>query len=171
MASIECISSCLEQVSAAYNRPGSWMAKCTSLWEREFATRTDGQLDRALRMWVRAEPKAPTIAELHALMDGEGRNGTLGQVKPEGCLDCEGSGWRAAAWHRLEHGRLRVGTFALPCTCPRGEGMGQRSVPRMDTTLQAWRDHPATVAVYLTDEDNPTLTKEERGVNAPVKPG
>jgi len=91
VASIECISSCLEQVSAAYNRPGSWMAKCTSLWEREFATRTDGQLDRALRMWVRAEPKAPTIAELHALMDGEGRNGTLGQVNQSQDLVCYGN--------------------------------------------------------------------------------
>ena len=49
--------------------------------------------------------------------------------------------------------------------------MGVGSVPRMAATLAMWRSHPATVAVHITDEDNPVLTKEERGVNAPVKPG
>ena len=172
MASEVAIAQALDTIASAFNRTQSWVARCTPLWGREFGTRTDGQLDRALRVWIRNEAKAPAIADLHGLMDGEGRNGTPGLVnRPEACASCQFIGWRQAAWHRLDKGRLRAGTFALPCDCPLGATMGVGSVPRMAATLAMWRSHPATVAVHITDEDNPVLTKEERGVNAPVKPG
>ena len=175
MASSEAVASALETIAAAFNRHPSWVAKCTYLWEREFASRTDGQLDRALRMWIRGQAKAPTMAELHQIMDGERRSGAPGQVNAEGCADCDGSGWRYAAWHRVEvvRGReqARVGSFALPCTCPRGAGMGQQTVPRMSATITAWQAHPGTTAIFVTDRYNLRLTYEERGLNARVKPG
>jgi hypothetical protein len=166
MASPEATLSALEQLAAAYNRHPNWVTKCLGLWEREFSGRTDGQLDRALRMWIRCEPRAPTVADIHGLMDGEAK-GPLGLVKPDGCPDCELSGWRYAAWHRMAHGRLKVGTYALPCTCPLGEGLGQRSVARMEGTLAEWDQDPATIAVYVTDRTRPTLTSSERGTRGP----
>ena len=103
MASEVAIAQALDTIAAAFNRHPSWVARCVPLWEREFAARTDGQLDRALRMWIRGQAKAPTMAELHQIMDGERRSGAPGQVNVEGCADCDGSGWRYAAWHRVEN--------------------------------------------------------------------
>ena len=117
------------KLNAAYNRTVS--EKGGSAWMDALAGMDAGSVFDAWRKWVREQKRAPTPADLVALVRGSGAPlDTRGANGPRGCERCRWSGWRYVAVEVVDDWGTRAVLAATQCACDKGRAQGQAEPSR-----------------------------------------
>jgi hypothetical protein len=153
------IEDALSDLAVTFNRAPSWVERALDLYVQHLDQVPDTVLLDTVRSLISTQQSMPTIAELKAACQNQGaRSGLL--EKPRACPDCDMTGARQMAWHRMTRHGLQVTLYAGACSCPRGQQLSA-SIGFWQDIRERWLRDSSTQDVFVSDRTH-DLTPEER---------
>lgn len=160
MATKQKIERVLTAMGRNFGKPEDWAGGSFGVWWQALKNERDEDIHRTTEAVMREKRRMPTVAAFREMLRGDPL--TKPQEAPQGCSACGGSGWREVSWHRHEHGRLLVTSYAAGCDCPKGHKLCNGAARHWADVVRDYENDPRTEAVYHTSAQHPVLTMDER---------